>query len=158
MTDPVSSLTELSLLEAAAALRDRKVSSLELTQACLDASVKYANERVQFGKLIREYQLVKGLIAEVVSMTEAARLLVRRGAWLNDEDRPFTREIAIAKYFAGEAVVRAAGMAMEIHGGMGYSLEMPVEKYYRDAKIGQIYEGTSNMQLQTIAKHMLLKK
>jgi len=67
----------------------------------------------------------------MASQVEAARLLVRRASWRwNDQDRPFTREIAIAKYFAGEAVVRAAGMAMEIHGGMGYSLEMPVERFY----------------------------
>ncbi len=116
-----------------------------LAQACLDASVKYANERVQFGRLIREFQLVKGVIAEMASVVEAARLLVRRGAWLNDQDRPFTREVAVAKYFAGEAVVKAAGMAMEIHGGMGYSLEMPVEKYYRDAKLYQVGEGTANI-------------
>ena len=116
-----------------------------LAQACLEASVAYANQRVQFGKLIREYQQVKALIAEMAAQVEAARLLVRRAAWLNDQDRPFTREIAIAKYFAGEAVVRAAGMAMEIHGGMGYSLEMPVEKYYRDSKLYQVGEGTVNI-------------
>jgi len=126
-----------------------------LAQACLDASVLYANQRVQFGKLIGEYQLVKGLIAEMVSLTEGARLLVRRGAWLNDQDRPFTREIAIAKYFAGEAVVRAAGMAMEIHGGMGYSLEMPVEKYYRDSKLYQVGEGTANIMRLLIADDAL---
>jgi glutaryl-CoA dehydrogenase (non-decarboxylating) len=117
--------------------------------------VQYANVRVQFGKLIREYQLIKGHIAEMVSMIEAARLLVRRGAWLNDQDRPFTREIAIAKYFAGEAVVRAAGMAMEIHGGMGYSLELPVEKYYRDAKLYQVGEGTANIMRLLIADDAL---
>jgi len=126
-----------------------------LAQACLDASVQYANERVQFGKLIREYQLIKGLIAEMVSMIEAARLLVRRGAWLNDQDRPFTREIAIGKYFAGETVVSAAGMAMEIHGGMGYSLELPVEKYYRDAKLYQVGEGTANIMRLLIADDAL---
>lgn len=116
-----------------------------LAQACLEASITYANQRVQFGKLIGEYQQVKALIAEMTAQVEAARLLVRRAAWLNDQDRPFTREIAIAKYFAGEAVVRAAGMAMEIHGGMGYSLEMPVEKYYRDSKLYQVGEGTVNI-------------
>ena len=126
-----------------------------LAQACLEASVTYANQRVQFGRLIREYQLVKGLIAEMVSMIEAARLLVRRGAWLNDQDRPFTREIAIAKHFAGEAVVKAAGMAMEIHGGMGYSLEMPVEKYYRDSKLYQVGEGTANIMRLLIADDAL---
>ncbi|MFC1895672.1 acyl-CoA dehydrogenase family protein [Thermodesulfobacteriota bacterium] len=126
-----------------------------LAQACLDASVQYANQRVQFGQLIREYQLVKGLIAEMVAQTEGARLLVRRAAWLNDQDRPFTREVAIAKYFAGEAVVRAAGMAMEVHGGMGYSLELPVEKYYRDSKLYQVGEGTANIMRLLIADDAL---
>jgi glutaryl-CoA dehydrogenase (non-decarboxylating) len=116
-----------------------------LAQACLEASVAYANQRVQFGKLIREYQQVKALIAEMASQIEAARLLVRRASWMNDQGVPFTKEIAIAKYFAGEAVVRAAGMAMEVHGGMGYSLEMPVEKYYRDSKLYQVGEGTANI-------------
>ncbi len=116
-----------------------------LAQACLDASVAYANQRVQFGRPIREYQQVKALIAEMVAQIDAARLLVRRAAWLNDQGAPFTREITIAKYFAGETVVRAAGIAMEIHGGMGYSLEMPVEKYYRDAKLYQVAEGTVNI-------------
>lgn len=126
-----------------------------LAQACLEASITYANQRVQFGKLIRDYQLIKGLIAEMVAQTEAARLLVRQAAWLNDQDRPFTRQIAIAKYFAGEAVVRAAGMAMEIHGGMGYSLEMPVEKYYRDSKLYQVGEGTANIMRLLIADDAL---
>lgn len=126
-----------------------------LSQACLDASVAYANQRVQFGQLIREYQLVKGLIAEMVSLTEAARLMVRRGAWLNDQERPFTQEIAMAKYFAGEVVVRVAGMAMEVHGGMGYSLEMPVERYYRDSKLYQVGEGTANIMRLLIADDAL---
>lgn len=129
--------------------------AIGLAQACLEASVAYANQRVQFGKLIREYQLIKGLVAEMVAQIEAARLLVRRAAWLNDQDRPFSREIAIAKYFAGEAVVRAAGMAMEIHGGMGYSLEMPVEKYYRDSKLYQVGEGTANIMRLLIADDAL---
>ncbi len=126
-----------------------------LAQACVDCSVAYANQRTQFDRPIAQYQLIKGSIAEMVSLTDAARLLVRRGAWLNDQDRPFTREIAIAKYVAGEAAVKAAGMAMEIHGGMGYSLEMPVEKYYRDAKLYQIGEGTANIMRLLIADDAL---
>lgn len=129
--------------------------AIGLAQACLDASVEYANKRFQFGKPIAHYQLIKGTIAEMVSMLEAARILVRRGAWLNDQDRPFTREIAIAKYFAGETVVQAAGKAMEIHGGMGYSLEMPVEKYYRDSKLYQVGEGTANIMRLLIADDAL---
>jgi len=126
-----------------------------LAQACLEASVVYANQRIQFGKLIREYQLVKSLVAEMVTQIEAARLLVRRAAWLNDQDQPFSREIAIAKFFAGETVVKAAGMAMEIFGGMGYSLELPVEKYYRDAKLYQVGEGTANIMRLLIADDAL---
>ncbi len=126
-----------------------------ISQACLEASIKYANERVQFGRPIRDFQMIKQLIADMVTFTEAARLLVRRAAWLNDEGKPFTREIAIAKYFAGEAAVRAAGWAMEIHGGMGYSLELPVEKYYRDAKLYQIGEGTANIMRLLIADDAL---
>ncbi|MDX9786175.1 MAG: acyl-CoA dehydrogenase family protein [Desulfobacterales bacterium] len=122
-----------------------------LAQACIDCSVAYATARNQFGRPIAEFQLIKGLIADMVSQTEAARLLVRRAAWLNDQDLPFTREVAIAKFFAGEAVVKAAGLAMEIHGGMGYSLELPVEKYYRDAKLYQIGEGTANIMRVLIA-------
>jgi len=133
--------------------------ALGICQACLNASVKYANERAQFGHLIRDYQMVKQIIADMVTYTEAARFLVRRGAWLNDQNRPFTREIAIAKYFAGEAAVRAAGWAMEIHGGMGYSLELPVEKYYRDSKLYQVGEGTANIMRLLIADDALgLKK
>jgi glutaryl-CoA dehydrogenase (non-decarboxylating) len=126
-----------------------------LAQACVDCSIEYANQRVQFGSPIAQFQLIKGSIAEMVSLTEAARLLVRRGAWLNDRDRPFTREIATAKYFAGETAVKVAGMAMEIHGGMGYSLEMPVEKYYRDAKLYQVGEGTANIMRLLIADDAL---
>jgi glutaryl-CoA dehydrogenase (non-decarboxylating) len=129
--------------------------ALGICQACLNASVKYANERIQFGRPIRDYQMVKHIIADMVTYTEAARFLVRRGAWLNDQGRPFTREIAIAKYFAGEAAVRAAGWAMEIHGGMGYSLELPVEKYYRDSKLYQVGEGTANIMRLLIADDAL---
>ena len=129
--------------------------ALGVAQACLDASTRYANERVQFGQRIGAFQMVKAIIADMVSHVEAARFLVRRAAWLNDRDRPFSREVAIAKYFAGEAAVKCAGWAMEIHGGMGYSLEMPVEKYYRDSKLYQIGEGTANIMRLLIADDAL---
>jgi glutaryl-CoA dehydrogenase (non-decarboxylating) len=129
--------------------------ALGVAQACLDASVKYANERVQFGKPIGEFQMVKGVIADMVAHIEAARFLVRRAAWRNDQDLPFSREVAIAKYFAGEVAVKCAGWAMEIHGGMGYSLEMPVEKYYRDSKLYQVGEGTANIMRLLIANDAL---
>jgi glutaryl-CoA dehydrogenase (non-decarboxylating) len=129
--------------------------ALGVAQACLDASVKYANERVQFGKPIGEFQMVKAVIADMVANIEAARFLVRRAAWRNDQDLPFSREVAIAKYFAGEVAVKCAGWAMEIHGGMGYSLEMPVEKYYRDSKLYQVGEGTANIMRVLIANDAL---
>ena len=129
--------------------------ALGVAQACLNASVKYANERVQFGQPIGKFQMVKAIIADMVSYVEAARFLVRRAAWLNDQEQPFTREVAIAKYFAGEVAVKCAGWAMEILGGMGYSLEMPVEKYYRDSKLYQIAEGTANIMRLIIADDAL---
>ena len=129
--------------------------ALGVAQACLDASVKYANERVQFGKHIGEFQMVKAIIADMVANIEAARFLVRRAAWRNDQDLPFSREVAIAKYFAGEVAVKCAGWAMEIHGGMGYSLEMPVERYYRDSKLYQVGEGTANIMRLLIANDAL---
>jgi len=128
---------------------------LGVAQACLNASVKYANERVQFGRPIGEFQMVKAIIAEMASNVDATRLLVRRAAWLNDQDLPFTREAAIAKYFAGEVAVKCAGQAMEIHGGMGYSLEMPVQQYFRDAKLYQVGEGTANIMRLLIADDAL---
>ena len=129
--------------------------ALGVAQACLDASINYAKERVQFGQPIGQFQMVKAIIADMVSHVEAARFLVQRAAWLNDKCQPFSREVAIAKYFAGEAAVKCAGWAMEIHGGMGYSLEMPVEKYYRDSKIYQIGEGTANIMKLIIADDAL---
>ena len=129
--------------------------ALAVAQASLDASIKYANERIQFGEPIGKFQMVKAVIAEMVSHVEAARLLVRKAAWLNDQDLPFGRESAIAKYFAAEAAVKCAGWAMEIHGGMGYSLEMPVEKYYRDSKLYQVGEGTVNIMRLLIADDAL---
>lgn len=130
-----------------------------LSQACLDAAIEYANQRVQFGKPIAQHQLVKGIIAEMVSSIEASRLLVRQASWLNDQNKPFTREIAIAKYFAGETAAKVSGMAMEIYGGMGYSLDAPVERFYRNAKIYQVGEGTANIMRLLIADDALgLKK
>lgn len=126
-----------------------------VAQACLDASLRYANERSQFGRPIGNFQMIKSIIADMVVSVEAARYLVRRAAWLNDQDRPFSREVAMAKYFAGEVAVKCAGWAMEIHGGMGYSLEMPVEKYYRDAKLYQVAEGTANIMKLLIADDAL---
>lgn len=124
-------------------------------QACVDAAVEYANTRIQFGVPIAQHQMVKGTIAEMVAQTEASRLLMRRASWLNDQDRPFSREIALAKYVAGEAAARVSGMAMEVFGGMGYSLETPVERYFRNAKLYQVGEGAANIMKLIIADDAL---
>ncbi len=129
--------------------------ALGVAQACLDASIEYANVREQFGQPIGKFQMVKAIIADMVSHIEASRFLVWRAAWLNDRDLPFSREVAIAKYFAGETAVKCAGWAMEIYGGMGYSLDMPVEKYYRDSKLYQVGEGTANIMRILIADDAL---
>ncbi len=127
-----------------------------VAQGALDATIRYVKERKQFGKAIGDFQGVQFQLAEMAVELEAARLLVYNTARLKDAGLPFTREAAITKLFASEAANRITSQAVELFGGYGYSREYPVEKFYRDAKIGVIYEGTSNMQRQTIGK-MLLK-
>jgi len=124
-------------------------------QGAIDASVRYVKERQQFGKPIGEFQGVQFQLAEMEVDLEASRMLVYNAARLKDAGLPFAREAAIAKLFASEAANRITSQAVELFGGYGYSREYPVEKFYRDAKIGVIYEGTSNMQRQTIAKLMM---
>ena len=124
-------------------------------QGALDAARRYALEREQFGKKIAEFQGIQFLLADCATRLEAARLLVYNAARLKEGGRPFVREAAIAKLFASEAAEKIAASALEVFGGYGYTIDYPAEKYYRDAKIGKIYEGTSFMQLQTIAKLLL---
>jgi alkylation response protein AidB-like acyl-CoA dehydrogenase len=121
----------------------------------LDHAIAYVKERRQFGKAIAEFQGVQFQIARAATEIEAARLLVYNAARLRDAGRPFLREAAMCKLFASEAAEHATSLAVQLFGGNGYTKDYPVEKLYRDAKIGQIYEGTSNMQLQTIAKLLL---
>jgi alkylation response protein AidB-like acyl-CoA dehydrogenase len=128
---------------------------LGLAQGAWNHSAKYALERKQFGKPIAEFQAVQFSIAEMATEIEAARLLVYNAARLKDAKLDFVREAAMAKYFSSMVAERVASLAVEIHGGYGFVKDYPVEKYYRDAKIGKIYEGTSNMQLATIAKLVL---
>jgi alkylation response protein AidB-like acyl-CoA dehydrogenase len=123
-----------------------------LAQGAIDAASRYIKERKQFGKVLADFQGVQFQIAQMVTDLEASRLMVYNAARLKDAGLPFTREAAMAKLFSSVAANRIAGQAVELFGGYGYSREYPVEKFYRDAKIGVIYEGTSNMQLQTIAK------
>jgi butyryl-CoA dehydrogenase/short/branched chain acyl-CoA dehydrogenase len=126
-----------------------------ISQGALDAAVAYVKERRQFGKAIGDFQGVQFQLAQMKVELEAARLVVYNTARLKDQGLPFVEEAAMAKLFSSQVANRIAGQALELFGGYGYSKEYPVEKFYRDAKIGTIYEGTSNMQLQTIAKAML---
>src|SRR5215472_13612029 len=128
-----------------------------LARGALEHAVAYAKERKQFGKPIGEFQGVQFELAKMATDIEAARLLVYNAARLKDAGRPFTAEAAMAKYFASEIAEKAASKAIEVHGGVGFTKDYPVEKLYRDAKIGRIYEGTSNIQLLTIAKKLLGK-
>jgi glutaryl-CoA dehydrogenase (non-decarboxylating) len=130
-----------------------------VAQACLDAAVAYARERVQFGKPIAEYQMVQQKIADMAAGVEAARLLTYRSGWLKDQGRRDTLESALAKYVASEVCVRAANDAVEIFGGNAYSEEYPVSRLLRDAKLYQIGEGPSNIMRRILALDALgLKK
>jgi butyryl-CoA dehydrogenase/short/branched chain acyl-CoA dehydrogenase len=128
-----------------------------LARAALEHSVAYAKERKQFGKAIGEFQGVQFDLARMATEIEAARLLVYNAARLRDAGMPFLMEAAMAKYYSSEIAEKAASKAIEVHGGVGITKDYPVEKLYRDVKIGRIYEGTSNMQLLTIAKKLLGK-
>jgi alkylation response protein AidB-like acyl-CoA dehydrogenase len=124
-------------------------------QGALDATVKYVQEREQFGKRIGDFQGVQFQIGQMATELEAARLLVYNAARLKDAGQPFLQEAAMAKLFSSQVAQRIASTAIDLFGGYGFTREYPVEKFYRDSKIGTIYEGTSNMQLQTIAKNLM---
>ena len=126
-----------------------------LAQGALDHAIAYTRERKQFGKPIAEFQAVQHQLARAATELEAARLLVYNAARLRDQKRPFLTEAAMCKIFSSEVAERVASLAVNLYGGYGFVKDYPVEKLYRDAKIGQIYEGTSNLQLQTIAKQLL---
>ena len=128
-----------------------------LARAALEHAVAYAKERKQFGKTIGEFQAVQFDLAKMAIEVEAARLLVYNAARLRDAGMPFLTEAAMAKYYTSEIAEKAASKAIEVHGGVGITKDYPVEKLYRDAKIGRIYEGTSNIQLLTIAKKLMGK-
>jgi short/branched chain acyl-CoA dehydrogenase len=126
-----------------------------VARGALAAALKYAKERKQFGKAIGEFQAVQFQLAQAATELEGARLLVYNAARLEDAGEPYTMHAAMAKLFASQVAERVTSLAVELFGGYGYTKEYPVEKFYRDAKIGTIYEGTSNMQLHTIAKQLL---
>lgn len=126
-----------------------------IAQGALDATVAYVKERQQFGKSIAEFQGVQFQLAQVATELEAARLMVYNAARVRDAGGDIAQVGAMAKLFSSQVCERVTSLAVELHGGYGYTKDYPVEKYYRDAKIGTIYEGTSNMQLATIAKGLL---
>ena len=128
---------------------------LGIAQAALDHAVRYTKERKQFGKAVAEFQGVQFELARAAMEVEAARLLVYNAARLRDAGRPFLTQAAMCKLHASEVAERVASLAVNLFGGYGFVKDYPVEKLYRDAKIGQIYEGTTNLQLQTIAKALL---
>jgi alkylation response protein AidB-like acyl-CoA dehydrogenase len=124
-------------------------------QGALDATVKYVQEREQFGKRIGDFQGVQFQLAQMATELEAARLMVYNAARLKDAGQPFLQEAAMAKLFSSQVAQRITSTCIDLYGGYGFTREYPVEKFYRDSKIGTIYEGTSNMQLQTIAKNLM---
>jgi alkylation response protein AidB-like acyl-CoA dehydrogenase len=126
-----------------------------LAQGALDHTIAYIKDRKQFGQPISEFQAVQHQVARAATDLEAARLLVYNAARLRDAGQPFLTEAAMCKLFASEAAERVTSLAVNLYGGYGFVKDYPVEKLYRDAKIGQIYEGTSNLQLQTIAKRVI---
>jgi alkylation response protein AidB-like acyl-CoA dehydrogenase len=128
---------------------------LGLAQGAWSHAARYAFERKQFGKAIGEFQAVQFSLAQMATEIEATRLMVYNAARLKDNGVAFLKEAAMCKYFSSQVAERVASQAVEVFGGYGFVKDYPVEKYYRDAKIGKIYEGTSNMQLATIAKLML---
>ncbi len=123
----------------------------------LDYAVKYAQERKQFGKPVAEFQGLQFQIAQAATELEAARMMVYNAARMKDAGMNFVKEAAMTKLFTSQVAERVCSLAVEIYGGYGFTKDYPVEKYFRDAKIGKIYEGTSNMQLQTIAKIVMGK-
>ena len=127
---------------------------LGLASGALQGANAYAAERQQFGQKINTFQAIQFKIAELATDIEATRLLVYNAARLKENGLPFTKEAAMAKYFSSQVAEKVASQALEIYGGYGFIKEFPAEKFYRDAKIGKLYEGTSNMQLSTIFKHI----
>ena len=126
-----------------------------ITRAALEDSLGYAKERRQFGRPIAEFEAIQWYLADMATRLEASRLLIYRAAYLRDQGRPYTMEVAMAKLFASETAMWAAHKAVQIHGGYGYIKEYNVERYFRDAKITEIYEGTSEIQRIVIARHVV---
>ncbi|MCP4683556.1 MAG: acyl-CoA dehydrogenase, partial [Desulfobacterales bacterium] len=129
--------------------------SVGLAQACLDAAVSYSKERVQFNKTISKFQGIRWMIADMFTQIEAARLMTFNAAAMKDRGENFSVAASMAKVFASEMANKTAYQALQIHGGYGYIKEFPIERYYRDARVFTIYEGTSEIQRKLIAKHAI---
>ena len=129
--------------------------ALGMAQGAYDAALRYAKQRRQFGRSISEFQAIQNKLCDMATEIEAARLLTYRTAWLADQGRRHTKEASMAKLFASEVAVRVAGEAVQIHGGYGFTKDYPVEKFYRDVKLGTIGEGTSEIQRLVIARQLL---
>jgi alkylation response protein AidB-like acyl-CoA dehydrogenase len=129
--------------------------SVGIGRAAFEASRRYAKERVQFGKSLGEFQAIQHMLADMATELDAARLLVWRAAWMQDQGQRTTEESSIAKYYAARATVRACNAAVQIHGGYGYTREFAVERYLRDAKLAEIGEGTNEVQKMVIARELL---
>jgi butyryl-CoA dehydrogenase len=129
--------------------------ALGIAQASVEAAVKYANEREQFDRRIGEFDAIRQMLADSALELDTSRLLVYQAAWLRDQGRPHTKEASLAKWHASEAAVRCANWAVQVHGGYGYMSEYHVERYWRDAKICEIYEGTTEVQKMVVAGQVL---
>ena len=129
--------------------------ALGIARAAMEDAVAYARERRQFGRPIAEFQATQWKIADMAARIRAGRLLTYRAAWIRDQGRRHTKEASMAKLFASETAMWAATQAVQIYGGYGYIQDYPVERHFRDAKITEIYEGTSEIQRLVIARHVL---
>jgi alkylation response protein AidB-like acyl-CoA dehydrogenase len=129
--------------------------SVGIGQAALDETLRYSKQRRQFGVPIEGHQAIQMMIADMATLVDAARLMTYRAATYRDKRKAFSQESAMAKLYASEASCKVTDMAVQIHGGYGYSKSYPVERYYRDARVTRIYEGTSEVHRMVIAKGVL---
>jgi alkylation response protein AidB-like acyl-CoA dehydrogenase len=129
--------------------------ALGIAQGAFELALRYTNEREQFGKRINQFQGIQFKLADMATRIHAARLMTYHAAWLRMNGRPHKQEASMAKLFASETAMRVATDGVQVHGGYGYIKEYPVERFFRDAKITQIYEGTSQIQRLVIARHLL---
>jgi butyryl-CoA dehydrogenase len=128
--------------------------ALGIAQASLDVSLEYAQQRIQFKAPLTQFQSIQNMLADTATEVEAARLLVYQAGWLRDKGRAFSSASAMAKLYASEAASRTASRGVQIHGGYGYSKSYPIERYWRDARVTEIYEGTSEIQRMVIARNL----